>query len=461
MYTHQDYLNGISRTRLLFNTDNELYQSLGYSEGTKTLGRIGGNNHFIKQAILSALDAVYAKRISSDLDLISLLTDYISASKYVAEFRRHKYFNSNTDGFAALIEFFCLGEIDNSDKQLLADLEKMQHDYVDVSDYVLPIMLLILWDIIPSFQNKKDSGDVDDIRMDCERMFVKMDEALEHSSSLQRYAIVDRKRKELLESDVRPNRLMMIYSLSEILLVLYNNSSPGNLLEAVNDIQRAYLDINGYWEDVEAEDQKTIWHFESEDNGVYTVRQLLKDYNDRFYRKYEMTLFYDNDRILAVLVPSDGIGELVQKGCLSEGMQVGATLCTSDDNEDIRDMELSCWSENRWLNTRRMRKIRDDASWIRHFNEINSITKKSDYEVTDRAFAITADYIYFKKKDSELLYKVPRIEAFLNAGIDDMIMLESEVSTAVGCPLNLTYLEVTTEEQMKQAGVSLVRSILE
>ena len=58
MYTHQDYLNGISRTRLLFNTDNELYQSLGYSEGTKTLGRIGGNNHFIKQAILSALDAV-------------------------------------------------------------------------------------------------------------------------------------------------------------------------------------------------------------------------------------------------------------------------------------------------------------------------------------------------------------------------------------------------------------------
>ena len=174
-----------------------------------------------------------------------------------------------------------------------------------------------------------------------------------------------------------------------------------------------------------------------------------------------MNLFYDNDRILAVLIPSDGLRALVLKGHLSEDMQVGAILSTSDDCEDVRDMELSCWSENRWFNTRRMRKLRDDAYWIRHFNEINSITKKYDYEVTDRAFAITADYIYFKKKDSELLYKVPRIEAFLNAGIDDLIKLESEVSTAVGCPLNLTYLEVTTEEQMKQAGVSLVRSILE
>ena len=55
-YTAQGHLNTIAITRLLFCKEEELLTAMGYSEHTKNLGRIGGNNQFMKELALSLTD---------------------------------------------------------------------------------------------------------------------------------------------------------------------------------------------------------------------------------------------------------------------------------------------------------------------------------------------------------------------------------------------------------------------
>jgi hypothetical protein len=191
-YTAHNHLNTIAITRLLFCKEEELLTAMGYSEHTKNIGRIGGNNQFMKEAIIACLDAKYAKLISPEIDLRSVLQDYMAASAYVSKFHRHKYFSrkSNEDNYAALMEHFCVGVTDCSDSQFHVDMNLMEQGYknegippVDLSSYILPIMLLIFWGIIPAY-NPKKSCDVKNINSDAEQMFSMVEAAIEKSNGI-------------------------------------------------------------------------------------------------------------------------------------------------------------------------------------------------------------------------------------------------------------------------------------
>ena len=468
MSLQQDYLNAIARTRLLFSRNEELFKALGYSEDTKTLGNIGGSNQFIKQAVLSALDEIYAKTISPDLDLTDLLDDYATASDIYNKIRRHKYFKDEKCHFRELIEFMVSTRDDVDNGQLMADIKTIAKDTKDDSGYAIPIMLLILWGLIPSYKNRKESGDVDDIRQDFEQMLEHIEAAVKESEIMKRLVIIDRVRTEMENEPESLNRLKLIFSLASILTAYYNTSDPSIMAEAVKNLEPLEMDINGYWEDVISADDPdpdracTIWHFESENNVSYEVKQILRDYSNRFYRRYDLTLFYNNGDSLAQFLPTEGTTEAVMKGYVSDSNQVFGFLKASKDESGDRFLHIDCCNEmNPWFQDRTMRKIKDDAKVMELFARLNSISKSEDWVYMDSAFALTMEFVYFRVPESDKFYKIPRREEFMDAALQDLVMLRNEEHIAIGCPMTMTYLEVTTEDDLQKNGIQIVESILE
>lgn len=469
MSLQQDYLNAIARTRLLFSKNEDLFKALGYSKDTKTLGNIGGSNEFIKQAVLSALDEIYAKSISQDLDLTDLLDDYAIASGVYAKIRRHKYFKDKKCHFRELIEFLVSTRDDVDDAQLMADIKTIAKETKDDNGYAIPIMLLILWELIPSYNNRKESCDVADIRSDFNEMLEHIETAVKESSIMKRLVIIDRVRTEMENNPDNLNRLWLIFALASILTAYYNISDPTNLAEAVRTLEPMELDINGYWEDVKSADDPdpdracTLWHFESSNNVSYVAKQILRDHGSRFYRRYEFDLVYNNGNVVAMFVPTEGETEAVMNGYISDSNQVLALVNVSkDDKSDDMLMYIDCCNEsNPWFQDRTMRKIKDDSKVKEMFARLNSISKSEDWEVVDSAFALTDEYIYFRVPGTEKFYKVPRTESFMEASLYELVMIRNERQIAVGCPMSMSYFLVTTEQDLHKNGILIVESILE
>ena len=453
----QDFLNAIARTKLLFKSDKEMCKALGYSESTKNIGRIGGTNPIIKDAVLAYLDIEYAKMTSQDINLRSMIEDYVEATRYVLKFRRQKYFSENKDRYAALIEHFCTGRTTCTDSQILADMKEMEKN-VGLDNYILPIMLLILWKIIPVFNTKKQC-DIKDIYEEAYHMLDIVEEIIKASDNLRRYPIIDRIRNDFKECS-SPSRLKIIHSLSVILIVLYNNSSPDRMLCVMDEYPWGELDINGYWEDI---DHESIWHFESEDNCTYRVKHLVKDANDneyhRYYRTYEMYILDSKEyNTYGLFVPTEALRSLIAGGKLPEEMQVVAAIDLPSEQDAPIKIEISCCADNEWFNNCKLRKVINADRCRTQLENSISWCNNVDHEIVDNAYAITEDHIYFRKPDSELFYKIPG-ELFDNTDLYDLYMYKSKEFLFVGCPMTLKYVDITDEERMKRNGISIVDRI--
>ena len=471
-YTDQGYLVAIARTKLLFCTDTELFMALNYSDKNKSIGRLGGSNPIMKKALLAYMDSVYAKAVSQDIDLISVLNDYIQATEYVSRFIRHKYFKikNNKDNFVALIEHFCAGRTDFQDRQLTEDLEAMDKDGVGLHNYVLPIMLLILWRIIPVFHTNKVQ-EVKELKSDAERMFGIVDDSIKTSKTLRRFPIIDRCRKDFENSlkEGSPeiaNRLRLIRSLFEILNVLHSNSSPERMIETFDTLELGSIDINGYWKDVkinkeydesvpkEDRDRPTYWHFESEDGSIYNVRQVVMDHDEQpsIYRTYEVLMIDDEH---ALFISKEALGKIIENGRVPDDMQFIVTI-NKECKDGIVEMELTCCSDNKWFESRTMARQISTTESQKLFDRLTSCPRDIIYELVDFAYAITEEHVYFRKPDSDLFYKIPRLEHFENSDIYDLAMFQSDCLRFVGSPATLKYIDISDDDKLESKGVSIV-----
>ena len=89
-------------------------------------GKSGGNNLLKKRSIFEALDATRVKTVDNDYYLKFVLEDYKRASDFYTQFKRHKYFNKNSDSYVELIEYYYGKRRSFSDSQLAADISKLQ-----------------------------------------------------------------------------------------------------------------------------------------------------------------------------------------------------------------------------------------------------------------------------------------------------------------------------------------------
>jgi hypothetical protein len=71
------------------------------------------------------------------------------------------------------------------------------------------------------------------------------------------------------------------------------------------------------------------------------------------------------------------------------------------------------------------------------------------------------EFVYFRVPESDKFYKIPRREEFMDAALQDLVMLRNEEHIAIGCPMTMAYLEVTTEDDLQKNGIQIVESILE
>lgn len=459
MISQEEYLNGIVRTRLLCNTASELYIQLGYSEDTKSFGKVGGKNTFIKQAILFKLDDMFAKKISPELDLVEVLSDYIKASDLVKDLRRHGYFKNNIDSYAALIEWDCCMYSDASKSLSKKIIKALNDEAVDNSVYALPIMLLILWDILPPFFYKKEAADVSDIKGEFNKMLDSLEKAISCSPNLKNYLIIDRLRNQIKHGSEELNRLHLIYSLTLMLGVIYSNQTFEDRLDAVRSMEPLNLPLEGYWEDEKAEDaMETKWHFEAINDNTYIVRQLLRDRNDAFYRRYEMNMFSDEGEMIATFADWEVMNVLIKTGQVPTDMQIGCRV-DFDNYDRPAKMMLECFSGKDYFTTRVMRRMYDQNKGKEIFSGVSSLTRSTDYEIVANAFAITSEYIYFRDPERDGFYKVPKTDGLQDLGLEELLMMKSPEGLAVGSGATLCYLDISNESKMEACGVTRVKHV--
>lgn len=452
------YLNAIARTRLLFNTTEELVDYTGYKPAATSFGKYGGNHLFAKRAAFEALDAMRVKAVDPAYSLLVLLDEYEKASKYYSKFKRHRYFANNDDCYLALIEYYYADDHNISDTQLAYDIGEMEKDLVDESDSIVPILVLISLGIIPSYWNKKSCNA--DIEAEFEIMISFVMEMVAKSDVFSLQPVISRFRNQN-DEDIPKTRFYLISCFETILLTLRQTSSPIRLSEGTRQLQFAYFDIEGVWR---TDEKNEYWQFlRIDDKTFYAYRFYITDREVWLYDRYELMFLLDTNGIIACLSSSDVIEDIVKRGGVLPVHQSFMDFDFDDVDSPaqiafidigVNGLDVACT----------LCKLKEKEANIvidEHLSKSISIKADKDYLVFSAAIAITADYVFFPVPErKELYYRVPRIPEIHEIPLEELLVLTSKSLTVVGSPTNLVYYDVSSEEERKKHGIEITDNIL-
>lgn len=451
------YLNAISRTRLLFNTTDELVDYTGYKPAATSFGKYGGNHLFAKRAAFEALDAMRVKAIDPGYSLLVLLDEYEKASKYYSKFKRHRYFANNYDSYLSLIEYYYGDNHDISDTQLAYDIREMEKDLVDESDSIVPILVLISLGIIPSYWNKK-SYDAD-IETEFESMISFVMEMVSKSDVFSLQPVISRFRNQD-DEDIPKTRFYLIRCFETILLTLRQTSSPIRLSEGTRQLQFAYIDIEGVWR---TDKKNEFWRFHRiDDKTFFAYRYYVSEREVWLYDRYELLFLLDTNGIIACLSSSEVIEDIVIRGAVLPVHQSFMDFDFDDIDSPtqiafidtgVNGLDVACTLFK--LKEKEANTIIDE-----HLSKSISIKADKDYMVYSTASAITADYVFFPVPEAYgLYYRVPRSPEIHDIHLEELLVFMSKSLTVVGSPMNLVYYDVSSEEERKKHGIEITNNI--
>jgi hypothetical protein len=455
---YADYLNAISRTRLLFNTSEELVAFTGYKLAGTTFSKYGGNHLFAKRAAFEALDEMRVKSVDKDYHLRIVLEDYKRASDFYTQFKRHRYFCNNTDSYVELIEY-CYGKrMSLSDSQLATDIGEMDKGSVTIADSIIPILILISAGIIPSYWNKK-AHDAD-INADFATMVTFVMEMVEKSSEFSMQPIISRFRAQQ-DDEIPKNRFYLIRCFEIILLTLRQRSSPELMTQATNNLCFRAFNIDGIWK---AEEREEYWRFKrlDEDLAYYAYRYMVTDQEIWLYERYEVVFADAGKSVSSSFTSSDAIEDLVKNGeILPEHISLLAIEFDDPDSPSVLTLiydgadglDIACTLSL-------VKDVDEDSSLTTHIEKGISIKPDKDYQLYTKAVAITKTHVYYPVQDDGAhYYKVPRTPDNNGLLLEDFCGIKSKSLIALGSGKNLVFYDVTDETARNRNGIEIVESI--
>lgn len=455
---YADYLNAIARTGLLFNRSSELADFTGYKPAQTSFGKYGGNHLFPKRAAFDTLDATRVKTIDPDYSLSVLLEDYKVASDYYARFKRHRYFSDNGDRYLALVEHFYGGRGEVPDKQLAIDIRVMEKDEVDETRSVVPLLIMMSLGVIPSYWNKRMSEA--DIETECQRMAGFVEEMVSRSEIFSYQPVLSRFKK-FAEGGTGKNRISLIWWFEMILLCLFRTSSPSRLAEGFQNLRFADFDIEGVWQ---TKDAGEVWRFERiSGQAFYAYQYRVTSSEVWLYNRYELMFMDEMDKIVACLMSSDAIDDIVKMGGILP-MHQSFVRFTCDEQKQPQWMTMTdIGADELAVACTLVRLGKEDARLMldEHLSRAIFLHPEKDYQVYSTAAAMTGDYLFFPVPGKEgLYYRVPRIDAFQGLLLESFLVITMKDRVIVGTGVNLIYYEVTTEAQRKKHGIDITEAIL-
>ena len=439
--TTKDYLDIIERTRLLYNTLEELGEVAEYSvKSGNGLSRKGGNSVFLKNAVLHEL--AYLAREHTNLDLEQVLDVYIDCDALMERYGRVLQKQSVCQ---QLIRYFYAdGKVTDSLRPVVAEMG---------SEHV-PILVLMMLKVLPRLSAR--GGDVKDIKGDYERTFSFL------YSTCQAVNLKTIPTLSELEGEVRQKpevmcRFHLIGVVNTALIAYSSLSTPENLSRtSAEERARQFIpDLSGIW--VEEEPSTVFWQFEEIANGHYLRRYTLdNEQRSLTYTEYHVRFMDNGEEKLAIVMHPQLIRDIV-KGALIPPEHAAFMRCHIE--KDCLRFEPKT-SDSKWLHLRQLTRSKQE-DFFQHCLDDEHYTKTNRFADDEYTFrlclhTITEDALFFEMEEEGSLLRVPKS---MHPQLPDVHFGENAGLLRFKDSLYLAFddrhlvFEITTEEQRKKLGI--------
>ena len=448
------YLRMIERTRLLCNTTAELETLVGFSIGSgNSLVRKGGKSLFMKDGILREL--AHIAKEETGLDLQEVLDTYTEADQICDRIGRV----SDCDLVCQHLIWYYYGDEEATDDiRTIVKKAELRH---------IPILILLLQKVLPRLSAKE--GDVDDIGEDYHRMLTLLKGTVCKNIPLQKLPLISDIEVDIRKEPESRCRLHLIF-ITQCILDSYGNMSTRQRISITNqELAEKAIDpeVEGIW--TEDETQSVFWKYEALANGYNLFRYSLDSRNKRLcYTKYFMGFYNMEWGVMAYVLHPNAIHYAVS--CKPIPNNLFAYLdCTIHEDTITFD---SCSADGRWFGLKKLRR----GGNIGYYTKLlaNDWLEKTDNHPEDAytfrfsIAAITNEHIYIRNDDSTF-YKVPKSldDVLEDASFKDYIGVITFTNPSKDSPTTFIafdqfglYYDVSTEENMKEWGISIVHTIV-
>ena len=286
----KEYLNIIDRSRLLYNSSDELSKVVKFKVIKNGLARIGGQSEFMKKAVLSMLSRI-ARRQCDGLSLEEVVEAYVEADDFIDKYSSQI---KKRDVVGNLIDYFYLGT------PLPEGCESFSRG--KISRKHVPLLILLFSKALPRIKEK--GGDVTDIRQAYEQTLDLISNSL-HFKDIPPMETLPS--MEMMKDIIRnhPEKMCRIHLISMVNYILTEFQglcSHENMVERGTYIYKKLADLNiqGIW--TAKDTTSPFWLFEKIHNGYNFYECIPDSANKILHTTKYFAQFFDNGSLREAVI---------------------------------------------------------------------------------------------------------------------------------------------------------------
>lgn len=503
------FLRDVSRTRILFNTDDFFCENIDYK------GDFGSMDMDRLRLTLRGLSDIVKMVSHNEIGLTELMSDYKFVSEYWNKSLKRSYSfdihnyeedrdKEKKERIFDILDYFYAPEDEKEILMAKVSSKKTRDIYKDTdvisemcSEYAVPILILLTIKILSSFVASK--GDVKDIDSDCEKLFAFLKEYEKRLGKVALSVIFEsvinennKQYKSVIANENHDSSSSMLTRLKLICLAKNCLFFANRKTEAKLQMGQKWLfpELNGIWRESDKE-STNFWKIEK------VVEENVSYYDFNYYCYDSKTKELTRTKFGATFQNKDGIefwiyhplmdNSLIQNH-IHEDLFVIASVkwekvkthsWNEDSPKDITKLSFEPkFNKGHWFKVKNLYKVEKDKHYYQDLIKkcfcIN-LYEKENYESRSGIVAITRDFLYFPldydimklmgiehNENSVIYLKVPKsLNNVLNS-----ITLKNHVrlvSSGNGCFLSVAefflFKEITTEEMRNKLNITITDSI--
>ena len=456
-------LNAIARLRLLFNTNRELNEFIGFKvDGNNSLSRIGGENAFLKNAVYDSL-CNYAEDLTG-VNFDKFLTDYISASEFFEKknlkWLARKHYGPCLDLIKHVYGSLPVASV--LDKVLAGLLPEIYTEDTDKQHYNVPILILLALGLLPLYT--KGRGDITDIKGEFSKLFEFLEPLMKDNIIFTNNQTFERWKENMADDDEASGRLLLYLALTDILDSYVRCTDHKALYLSNLDIQNSVIFPLG--DTIWKEDETTYWKFKELDNGYFATRYKISGQYRRIeFIRYEMVFFVEDNKTYAYVIDPRGSFKLMRgKKVLDSEFELFEVDMSKAGERQMMTFFSSSNTNCLDITSLTETEISIDDFKQRYYS-YTFVDKypEASYKIVSQLAAVTMNSIYIPD-GKEGFYRVPKSVApvLRHASVDDnggLFEIPVTKEKIIGFVDQGIYINVTYPVIFEQQGIRPVDSI--
>jgi hypothetical protein len=460
-------LNKVIRLRLFCNTNEEMGEYIGYN---LIQNNLKGIRPFIAQCIFHELEHEIQTNWDRSLDLEEIMLDYKNTSSFYETQIKNKKKLDNERTITEIVKYYCIDsyKFQEDDAFLRSVIKKIREEKNSIS---IPILLLVMLKILPSFTSKK--GDVKNNGINFNILMTFLKKLARENSFIHEPIFIDQIEQKAKRKG-EYSRLSLIFAAiwgMESFRCLVN---PEDLYNANSERIRVEPDIvDQIWVESDKRNSPTVfWVFSQTANQSFFLYKyrLQTDQEGRkklLFTCYEAIFFEDS----TMFIVHPNYIQWLTKGVIPPNSQ-SAFSYDFDDYKNPQTIELHSLTNNNWLFEKNEFVYLDDTELANYYRQLimsDTFAKQNKYPESEYSFsimpmAITPNFIYIEdetEEEQKRFYRIPRkVNPGLNSiTVNDGGILRQGGRLYVGFESLCLFFEVTSDEDLLKYDINIVDQI--